>query len=73
MEIIKETADYKLVVLPEEMREEKDANYGIIHKEYGTIEAMFGVLYAGLEIIDELQTKLDEISPKKTATLTSIQ
>ena len=62
--IISSTSHYKLVVLPIELREAFDTNYGIVHKEYNVIEGMYGVLFAGYEILTELQSKLDECLPK---------
>jgi hypothetical protein len=61
--IIKETEDYVFLVLSEEEQVRLEANYAIMHKEYGTYEAVFGVLYAGYEIIVELQNKLNEVRP----------
>lgn len=73
MIVVAETQHYKLVVFPQDLREEYDSNYGIIHKEYHVIEAMYGALFAALQILQELQTKLEQELPKAAPVLRSIQ
>jgi hypothetical protein len=66
MIVVTETQHYKLVVLPQELRDIYDSNYGIVNKQYHTIEAMYGALFAGFQIIKELQSKLEAELPKST-------
>lgn len=73
LETITETADYRLVVLSPSMREALDTNYGIVNKQYNVIEAMYGVLFAGYQLISELQAKLDAEKPEAAPVLTTVQ
>ena len=72
MIVVTETQNYKLVVFSPELREQYDSNYGIVNKQYDVIEAMYGALFAALQIIRELQTKLDQEMPKASPVLRSI-
>lgn len=72
MTVIHSTKDYDLVVLPEDYKDQyPDANYGVVNKQYNTVEATIGVLYAGFAVMEELQEKLNEHKPKEP-TLRSI-
>ena len=70
--VIHSTKDYDVVLLDDAYREDfPDANYGIVNREYGTVEATMGVLYAVYAVLEDLQEKLDEHRPK-ASTLHSI-
>lgn len=70
---IYETTDYKVVLLSEEVREEKEANYGIMNKEFEVVEAMCAAQFMAFTLCDELQKNLDEAKPTPKANLTVLQ